>query len=99
MEKPPVTIIEMDDRVRKAILQAREQLKNDKKSLEILEDLCRIWNRLCYQLIMSYTGLTLMQLVTEENAAEILHMAHKMVGNSPRIPWPAVSETFRPFAN
>lgn len=81
MERKPVTltIIEMDKQVRAAILQARDQLQNDEGSLERLDELARLWNELCYRLVMSYSGLSLMCLVNAENVQSILEMADRIV--------------------
>jgi hypothetical protein len=80
MEKKPVTVSDMDELVRVAVSQAREQLKDDHESLASLEHLVRVWNKLCYQLVVSYTGLSLMRLLTAENASSLLEVAHNIMG-------------------
>lgn len=79
MENKTITISEMDERVRIAISQARLQLKTDKESLARLDELSRLWNDLSYRLVMSYTGITLMKLVTMENGRSILQLARSLI--------------------
>jgi hypothetical protein len=79
MENKTITISEMDERVRIAISQARLQLKTDKESLARLDELSRLWNDLSYRLVMSYTGITLMKLVTMENGRSILQLAQSLI--------------------
>lgn len=79
MENETITIGEMDERVRTVISQARQQLRNDKESLAHLDELSRLWNDLSYRLVMSYTGISLMKLVTTENARSILQLAQSLV--------------------
>lgn len=74
----------MDEEVRAAISQARKQLKTDKASLASLEAWALSWHELCYQLVMSYTGLSLMRLVTEENADSIFQIAHRFIPQKAR---------------
>ena len=84
MENKTITIKEMDEQVRTAISQARQQLKTDRESLASLDELTRLWNDLCYRLVMYYTGLSLMRLVEGENARSILQMAHRIIPRNGR---------------
>lgn len=81
MEREPVnlTIIEMDEQVRAAISQARDQLENDEESLARLNELARLWNESTYRLVMSFAGLSLMRLAKAENAHSILQMANSII--------------------
>jgi hypothetical protein len=79
VENKTITIREMDEQVRTAISQARQQLKTDKESLASLDELTRLWNDLCYRLVMCYAGLSLMRLVGEDNARSILQLAHRII--------------------
>jgi hypothetical protein len=79
MENTTITIGEMDERVRTAISQARQQLRNDRESLASLDEFARLWNDLSYRLIMSYTGISLMKLVTMENGRSILQLAQSLI--------------------
>jgi hypothetical protein len=84
METTNKTIGEMDKEVRDAIAQARKELKTDKASLDSLEAWARSWHELCYQLVMSYTGLSLMRLVKAENADKLFQIAHRFVPQKAR---------------
>jgi hypothetical protein len=79
MEKEPVTIAQMDESVRAAITQARDSVREDREFQSSLDDLARLWNESCYQVIMLYTGLSLMRLVRAENAHHILQMAQSII--------------------
>jgi hypothetical protein len=79
LENTTITIGEMDERVRTAISQARQQLRNDRDSLAKLDELTRLWNDLSYRLIMSYTSISLMKLVTMENGRSILQLAQSLI--------------------
>jgi len=79
-----ITIIEMDEQVRTAISQARQQLKTDKESLASLDELTRLWNELCYRLVMTYAGLSVMKLVKPENARGMLQIAHSIIPQNGR---------------
>lgn len=79
MQNKTVTIREMDEHVRTAISNARQHLKTDKAALASLDELARLWNDLCYRLVMSYTGLSVMMLAKADNALSILQLAHKII--------------------
>jgi len=94
------TIGEMDEEVRAAISQARTLLKTDQACLASLEAWSRSWQDLCYQLIMSYTGLSLMRLVTTENAGNIFEIAHRfMPKNGRKQEAMEISRTLQAYTN
>jgi len=84
MKTKAKTIGEMDEEVRAAISQARTLLKTDQACLASLEAWARSWHDVCYQLIMSYTGLSLMRLVTTENAGSIFEIARRFIPQNGR---------------
>ena len=81
MEREPVTlsIIEMDEQVRETISHARDQLEDDAESLARLNELVSSWTESCYQLMMSYNGLSLMKFIRAENAQSMLDMAQSII--------------------
>jgi hypothetical protein len=84
MESKIITISEMDEQVRSAISQAREQLSTDKECLASLDELICLWNDLCYRLVMTYMGLSLMKLVNVETARSIFQIVHGIIPENGR---------------
>ena len=100
MKTTTKTIGEMDEEVRAAISQARTLLQTDQACLASLEAWSRSWHDLCYQLIMSYTGLSLMRLVTTENAGTIFEIAHRFMPKNERtLQAMEISRTLQAYTN